>query len=167
MRRVVVLGLAGALLIWACTASPRDGSASSLPSAGESAAGESIVILTEMAIADTSGAEPIATGRVLQGSMLGGATFCVDGTIRDSHANLDPAVESLGLIDRTFTCPDGTVRMVFTPAEMQQDDRAGTWTIVSGTGAFERARGSGTIDTEYDPANQALPRETLTGRITH
>jgi hypothetical protein len=164
MRRAVLLGLAGALLIGACTASPGPGSASSAPSAG--LAGETIVIRTEMTIADTPGSEPTATGKVLEGSMLAGATFCVDGTIRDSHANLDPAVEPLGLIDRTFTCPDGTVRMVFTPAEMEHDARAGTWTIVSGTGAFEKARGTGSIDTEYDPANQALPRETLTGTIT-
>ncbi len=134
MRRAVVLGLAGALLVGACTATPGDGNRSSAPSAGES-----IVIRTEMAIADTSGAEPIATGKVLEGSMVDGATFCVGGTIRDSHANLDPAVEPLGLIDRTFTCPDGTMRIVFTPAEMQGDARAGSWTVVPRHAPFHGA----------------------------
>ena len=166
MRKAVVLELVGVLLIiGACTATPGAGGASSALSAGESAS-ETIVVRTEMTIADTPGSEPTATGKVLEGSMLGGATFCVDGTIRDSHASLDPAVEPLGLIDRTFTCPNGTVRMVFTPAEMEHDARAGTWTIVSGTGEFEKARGSGIIDTQYDPANEALPRETLTGTVT-
>ena len=58
------------------------------------------------------------------------------------------------------------MRIVFTPAEMQGDARAGSWTVVSGTGAYEKVGGSGKIDTEYDPANQALPRETLTGSVT-
>jgi hypothetical protein len=119
-----------------------------------------------MAIADTPGSEPTATGEVLEGSTLGGATFCAGGTIRDSHASLDPAVDPLGLLDRTFPCSDGTLRIVFTPAEMQHDARAGTWTVVSGTGAYEKLRGSGTIDTEYDPANESLPQEMLTGTVT-
>jgi hypothetical protein len=110
------------------------------------------------------GADP--TGDVLEGSTLGGGAFCSGGTIRDSHASLDPVVDPLGLLDRTFTCSDGTLRIVFTPAEMQNDTRAGTWMVVSGTGAYEKLRGSGTIDTEYDPANQSLPQETLTGTIT-
>ena len=68
-----------------------------------------------MGIAAEPGAEPIATGEVLDGSTVGDSPFCVGGTIRDSHASLDPAVEPLGLIDRMITCSDGTVRIVFTP----------------------------------------------------
>ncbi len=165
MRGAVVLRLAVAVLVGACAATSGSGNPTSALSTGESA-GESMTVLTEMAIADTSGAEPIATGKVLEGSTLGGGTFCAGGTIRDSHANLDPAVEPLGLIDRKITCSDGTIRIVFTPAEMEGVPHAGTWTIVSGTGAFEKLRGTGTIETEYDPANQALPRETLTGTVS-
>jgi hypothetical protein len=165
MRRAVMLGLVGTLFAGACGATPSSGTPTSVASTGGSP-GEAIVVRTKMAIAETSGSEPTATGEVLEGSTLGGGTFCAGGTIRDSHASLDPTVEPLGLIDRKITCSDGTVRLVFTPAEMQDDARAGTWTIVSGTGAFEKLRGSGDIDTEYDPANQSLPRETLTGTVT-
>jgi hypothetical protein len=63
-----------------------------------------------VAIAAASGAETIATGEVLEGSTLGGSPFCVGGTILDTHGSPDPAEEPHGLIDRTITCPDGTVR---------------------------------------------------------
>jgi hypothetical protein len=119
-----------------------------------------------MVIAATSGAEPIATGEILEGSTLGGATFCAGGTIRDSHASLDPAVEPLGLIDRRITCSDGTVRIVFTPGEAQTQTRAGSWTIVSGTGAFEQIHGNRKMEIVYDPADDSLGRETLTGTVT-
>jgi hypothetical protein len=165
MRGAVMLGLAGTLLVGACGATPRSANPTGAPSTGGSP-GESIVVRTRMAIADAPGSEPTATGDVLEGSTLGGGAFCSGGTIRDSHASLDPVVDPLGLLDRTFTCSDGTLRIVFTPAEMQNDTRAGTWMVVSGTGAYEKLRGSGTIDTEYDPANQSLPQETLTGTIT-
>jgi len=166
MRNALVLGLASAIFVGACAAAPSgSGSPTSAPSNGLSS-GESIVVRTRMAIADAPGSEPTATGEVLEGSTLGGETFCAAGTIRDSHASLDPAVDPLGLLDRTFTCSDGTLRIVFTPAEVQDDTRAGTWTVVSGTGAYEKLRGSGTIDTEYDAASDSLPEETLTGTVT-
>ena len=41
------------------------------------------------------------------------------------------------LIDRKITCPDGTVRVGFTPEAGQQGPTGkGSWTIVSGTGSF-------------------------------
>jgi hypothetical protein len=162
--KAVVLGLASTLFVGACAATPGGGNATSAPSAGGSP-GESIVIRTKMAIAATSGSEPTATGEVVEGSTLGSATFCPGGTILDSHASLDPAVEPLGLIDRKITCSDGTVRIVFTPAEVQDDPHAGTWKIVSGTGAFKQLRGSGEMETVYDPAD-SLGHETLTGTVT-
>jgi hypothetical protein len=36
----------------------------------------------------------------------------------------------------------------------------------SGTGAFERLRGSGEMEVTYDPDDDALGRETFTGTVT-
>jgi hypothetical protein len=44
--------------------------------------------------------------------------------------------------------------------------QTGSWTIVSGTGAFEGIRGSGKMKTAYDPHDDSLARETLTGTVT-
>jgi hypothetical protein len=118
------------------------------------------VIRTGITVAATEHAEPIATGEILQGSTLAGSPFCVGGTVLDPHMKPDHNVEQYGLIDRTITCPNGTVRMGFTPGE------PGTWTIVSGTGAFEELRGSGEMETSYDPDDEALAGETLTGTVT-
>ena len=159
MRRAVELGLVGVLLVGACGGGEDGASGASAPSTTERR-GEPVVIRTSLAIAATSGAEPIATGEVLEGSTLGGSPFCVGGTIRDSHASTDPAVESTGhLIARTITCPDGTVSAGFTP-------QTASWTIVSGTGAYEGLRGSGEMEVK-DPADEdALGHETLTGTVT-
>jgi len=133
---------------------------------------EQIVIQTTVLIAAEEGAEPIATGDVLDGSTLGGSPFCAGGTIRDTHAHLDPAVERLGLIDRIISCSDGTVRIVYSPGDLQGGQpqpgqpQPGSWTIVSGTGAFETLRGSGEMETVYD-ADENLPaRGTLTGTVS-
>ena len=133
--------------------------------------GEPIVVRTRMEIAAEEGAEPIATGEVLEGSTLGGSPFCAGGTIRDSHASLDPAVEPLGLIDRMITCSDGTVRIVLTPGELQGQPQPGqtqpgSWTIVSGTDAFEGLRGIGGMEVVYDPNEDSVGLETLTGTVT-
>jgi hypothetical protein len=127
-----------------------------------------MVIRTRMVIAATEGAEPIATGSVLEGSTIAGAPICAGGTIHDSHASLDPAVASLGLIDRMVTCPDGTVRIVFTPdvGGAPGSPQTGSWTIVSGSGAFEGIRGTGEMEVAYDPDDDSLALETLTGTVT-
>ena len=78
-----------------------------------------------MSIAPTSGAEVVATGEVLEGSTLGGSAFCVGGTILDTHADLDPDVEPYGLLARNITCPDGNVKMGFTPGSGAGPDRDG------------------------------------------
>jgi hypothetical protein len=157
MRRAVVLVLVGVLL-GACGGGEDGASETSAASTTESR-GEPVVIRTSVTIAATPGAEPIATGEVLEGSTLGGSPFCVGGTILDSHASLDPAMEPYGLVDRTITCPDGTVRVGFTPP-------TGSWTIVSGTGAFEGLRGSGEMEVTDDPGDEALGHETFTGTVT-
>ncbi len=79
--------------------------------------GEPIVIKTSVVIAPVEGADIPASGVVLEGSTLGNEPFCVGGTIEDRHANEDPAMEPYGLLARTISCPDGTVKVAFTPED--------------------------------------------------
>ena len=71
---------------------------------------------------------------------------------------------------RTITCPDGTVRVGLTPDVTPEGNQgltqAGSWTIVSGTGAYERLRGSGKMEVTYDPNDDSRARESLTGTVT-
>jgi hypothetical protein len=170
MRRAVVLASVLALVVGSCGGADdgEDGAADTGAVSTAEARGEPIVIRTSVVIADVEGAEIPATGEVLDGSTLGDAPFCVGGTIEDRHANEDPAMEPYGLLARTITCPDGTVRVAFTPEVTpgQVQGQSGSWTIVSGTEAFERMRGSGEMETTYDASDGSLAHETLTGTVT-
>jgi hypothetical protein len=156
MRRAAVLGLVGVAFLAACGGDGDDAGTTT-------ATGGRVVIRTSMAIAAMAGAEPIAIGKILDGSTLRGSPFCAGGTIRDTHAGNVPAVKPYGAIARTITCPEGTVTIGFTPTP---ETGTGTWTIVSGTGAYDALRGSGKMVTAYDPKDPALGRETLTGTVT-
>ena len=161
---VVVLG--GVLSLGACGGDEKEAANTSAAST-TAPRGEPIVIRAKLIIGE-EGSEPIATGTILAGTTLGGTPFCAGGTILDSHASLDPAMEAY-LIDRKITCPDGTVRIGFTPevgAEPQGQTQKGSWTIVSGTGAFEGLRGSGTSEAVYGSTPDSPVRETLTGTVT-
>ena len=113
---------------------------------------------------------PIATGTVLARSTLGGTLFCVGGTILESHASLDPKMEPY-LIDMKITCPDGTVRIGFTPEVGADPDpqegqpQRGVWTIVSGTGEYEGLGGGGTSEAVYGPTPNSPVLQTLTGTV--
>jgi len=148
MRRAVMLVLVGVLLVGACGGG-EDGASE------KTAESEQVEIRTSVVVAATAGAEPIATGEVLEGSTLGDSPFCVGGTILDSHGSPDSEV---WLIARTITCPEGRVRMDITP-EVPQG-------LVSGTRDFEGLRGSGEVEVEYDPDPDAPARETYTGTVT-
>jgi hypothetical protein len=152
MRRRVVLVVMGTLLLSACGGA-QDDAADRSASPTTDLRSEPIVIRTRMVIAAEERTEPIASGEVLEGSTLGGSPFCIGGTILDSHGSPDPEV---WLIARTITCPDGKVRIDLTP---------GSWTIVSGTGAFEGLSGSGKMQVS-DPDDDSQARETLTGTVT-
>jgi hypothetical protein len=52
------------------------------------------------------------------------------------------------------------------PGEPQDLTQTGSWTIVSGTGAFEGLRGSGEMEVTYDPNDDSLTHERLTGTVT-
>ncbi len=162
MRRAVVLVLVGVLFLGACGGDEDDAADTSAAST-TAPRGEPIVIRERVVIAAAPGAEPIATGDVLAGSTIGGSPFCAGGTIRDSHGSTDPAGR---LIVQTITCPDGTVRLRFTPDEPQGLTQTGSWTIVSGTGAFEGLRGSGEMEVVYDPDEDSPAHVTFTGTVT-
>ena len=167
MRRAVVLVVFGALSLGACGGDEEDAADTSAAST-TATRGEPIVIREELIIAAEERSEPIATGSILAGSTLGVTPFCAGGTILDSHASLDPTMEPY-LIDRKITCADGTVRIGFTPdvgAEPQGQTQTGSWTIVSGTGAFEGLGGSGKSEAVYGPRPDSPVLETLTGTVT-
>jgi hypothetical protein len=87
--------------------------------------------------------------------------------ILDSHASLHPAMKRYGLIARTITCPDGTLRVGLTPVVGPQGPTGkGSWTIVSGIGAFKGLRGSGKEKILYDLHDRSIGRETLTATVT-
>ena len=165
MRRAVSLVL-GVILLAAC-GREEDNAADTSAASTTAPRGERISIRTRMVIAATEGSEPIATGKVLEESALGGSPFCAGGTILDSHASTDPALEPHRLIDRTITCPDGTLKVGLTP-EVGPPGPTGTgsWTIVSGTGSLQGLRGSGKMKVVDDPDDESLGRETLTGTVT-
>jgi hypothetical protein len=73
------------------------------------------------------------------------------------------------LIDRKISCTNGTVRIGITPevsAAPQPQTQTGSWTIVSGTGVFERLGGSGKSKAVYGSKPNSPVRETLTGTVT-
>ena len=165
MRGAVVLVLFCALFLGAC-GGDEDAEADTSATSTSAPHGDRLVLRTRIVIADTERAEPIATGKVLGGSTLGGSAFCVGGTIRDSHGSPDPDVP---LIARTITCANGNVRMRLTPdvgEEPQGQTQTGSWTIVGGTLELEGLRGSGELEVVYGAADDSPVRETLTGSVT-
>lgn len=162
MRAAVVLVMVVLLLLGAC-GGDEDNTAGSSMAATTAPRGEPIVIRTRVLVALEERTEPIATGEILEGSTLGGSPFCAGGTVRDSHGSTDPTV---WLIIETITCPDGTVKLRFEPDPSPGLIQTGSWTIASGTGAFERLRGSGEMEAVYDPDPTAPAHVTFTGNVT-
>ena len=107
----------------------------------------------------------LPTGKVVGGSTIGDSTFCPGGTIKDRHGTPE-----IGLVDRTITCQDGTLRMGFDPQVPVGDTQSGQWRIVSGTGAYDGWEGSGEMIMTYDSSdNRPHPtkgRERYKGTVT-
>lgn len=144
-------------LVTACgggTDNAADTNATPTITSDSTADGEPILINTHV---NFSGSIP--EGEVLDGSTIGDSPFCPGGTFRDLHGNDD-----IGLVDRTFRCPTGTMRVGFTPGEPQGDTQAGPWKIIGGTGAFKRMRGQGRMEARESGNDEG--RETFTGTVT-
>jgi hypothetical protein len=131
------------------------------------AGGESILIKTDVEINIPEGGPVSGTttgeGEILGGSSLGDSHFCPGGTFRDQHGD-DPAV---GLVLRTFDCPDGSLDIGFTPGPPTTPrTQAGPWRVLEGTGAFEDLQGDGQMEIKYEPGTRATEgRETFTGTV--
>jgi hypothetical protein len=126
---------------------------------------EEIVIKTDVDIHIREGealpGSSISTGEVVGGSSIGDSPFCPGGTFRDQHGNTD-----IGLVDRTFRCPDGSLRIGFTPGVPQGRTQAGPWKVLSGTGAFDGLEADGQMEVKYEPGTGATEgRETFTGTV--
>ena len=161
MRRAVLLVLVGVLWLGAC-GGDEDAADTSVTSTGAEGR-EAIVIRTRKDVALTEGAEPIATGEVIEGSTLGDSPFCVGGTVRDSHGSSDPTV---WLIIETITCPDGTVKLRLEPDRSPGLTQTGSWRVESGGGSYEGLRGRGEMEAVYDPDPSEPAHGTLTGTVT-
>jgi hypothetical protein len=74
---------------------------------------------------------------------------------------------SIGVVDRTLTCPGGTLRIGFDPGTPVEGTHSGPWRIVSGTGAYKGWQGSGQMEFDDRPvADDDEGRETFTGTVT-
>ena len=128
--------------------------------------GEKIAIKTHVNIQIPKGGpvpgSSISEGEVLDGSSIGDSPFCLGGTFSDMHSD-DP---DIGLVDRTFRCPDGRLRIGFTPGAPQGRTQAGPWKVVSGTGSLAGLRGEGQMEIKYEPGTDSTEaREKFTGSV--
>ena len=58
------------------------------------------------------------------------------------------------------------MKLRFTPEPAQGMNQTGSWTIVSGTGAFAGLHGSGEMEVVYGPDPDSLTHVTFTGTVT-
>jgi hypothetical protein len=101
----------------------------------------------------------LPTGKVLPGSLIGDSSFCRGGSFRDEHGD-----ESVGLVVRTFTCPEGSLKIGFSP--MQQSLIQSTdWHVLSGSGRFEALRGGGWLVARIESQESLEGQETFTGTV--
>ena len=115
------------------------------------ASGDAILIRTQV---------NLPTGVVLSGSSIADAPFCPGGTFRDQ-----PGGDSPGSMDRTFRCPEGTLRIGFTTGTGKDRKQTGSWTIIRGTGAFAGLQGSGQMEIEVQRDSNTKGHETFTGTL--
>jgi hypothetical protein len=123
--------------------------------AGSGAGGEPILIKTRVTFRD------IVTGKVLEGSTIGDSPFCSGGTFRDREG------EDIGSSDRTVRCSDGSLRIGLTTGTGAAGEQAGTWKIISGTGAYEGWQGSGQMEVKLKRGSDTKASETFTGTVAH
>jgi hypothetical protein len=103
------------------------------------------------------------TGKVLAGSVLGGAAFCRGGTVRHDHGSPEIGFPAVNV----FNCQAGSLRIGFGPGPDQMDQAVQTsdWRVLDGTGSFAGSTGEGTMRVKFEDAEAAIGRETFTGVV--
>ena len=119
--------------------------------------GEPILIKTRVRVARGGG----GGGEVLRGSHIGDSAFCPGGRISDRHGE-----PPLGLVVKTFRCPDGRLTITFSPTQNSLV-QSSAWSVVKGTGRFKglRLRGEGQMKARFSKADESKGRETFTGTV--
>jgi hypothetical protein len=111
--------------------------------------GEPILIETRVSLPE---------GDVLPGSLIGESAFCPGGTFRDEHGE-----PPLGLVLKTFQCPDGRLTITFSPTQ-HSSIQSSSWRVVEGSGEFEGLSGQGWMVGRFEEGDPA-GRETFTGTV--
>jgi hypothetical protein len=146
VRRLALTLMLATLGVAGCGDDDKDGGG---PATTPQSKSEKVLIQTRLSI---------PTGEVLSGSSIGDSPFCTGGTFRDQDGN-----EQIGSVDRTFRCPDGSLRIGFSPGEPQGQTQSGPWKVLGGTGSFKGLRGSGTMRVTFVSDSSKNGRETFTG----
>jgi hypothetical protein len=103
------------------------------------------------------------TGKVLTGSVIGGAAFCPGGTVRHEHGSPDIGFPAINV----FSCGAGALRIGFGPGPDQMDHAVQTssWQVLDGTGSFAGATGEGRMRVKFQDQDAAIGHETFTGEV--
>ena len=119
--------------------------------------GEPILIKTSVRVRRDGG-----SGEVLRDSHIGDSAFCPGGRFSDRHGE-----PPLGLVVKTFRCPDGRLTITFSPTE-DGPVQSSAWSVVSGTGRFKGLRlrsGKGQMKARFRSADDPRGNETFTGTV--
>ena len=111
--------------------------------------GEPILIETSVSLPE---------GEVLPDSLIGESAFCPGGTFRDDHGE-----PPLGLVVKTFRCPDGSLTITFSPTQHSLI-QSSSWRVVEGSGEFEGLSGQGWMVAKFEEGDPA-GRETFAGTV--
>jgi hypothetical protein len=124
---------------------------------------EVIVIERRVTILPRKPGSPADTGRVLRGSKIGDSAFCPGG----SSSGVDPGPAGGWAHVVNLRCPDGRLRLGFNNEPTDENGvNRGAWAVISGTGSFEGATGSGRLKVQWDDDRYRRGTETYTGTIT-
>jgi hypothetical protein len=122
-----------------------------------------IVIERRVKILPKKPGSPADTGKVLSGSKIGDSAFCPGGNGR----GVDPGSAGAWAHIVNYRCPEGRLKLGFNnkPPDENRVTR-GDWAVISGTGSFEGATGSGPLKVQWDDNGYRRATETYTGTIT-
>ncbi len=126
------------------------------------AAGEKVLIKTRVGVPDAENVP--GDVELLAVSHIGDSPFCPGGTIQEVH--YEHGSPAGFIIERTFRCPAGTLKVGFSPTQPSRVLRM-AWEVMNGTGEFEGATGGGQMVARFEKGEPPTPgRETFTGTVT-